>query len=138
MIDLIARLHRSSHAIALLIANQSDLGLSQAEAHILATLYPQGSSTISDLYATFGHRRSTLTSVLDRLESRRLVSRSVDKNDRRVVEVSLTSAGKRLALRSHKLLSTAERYIRKRFSAAEISAFCRISDAFVELSLDQR
>jgi DNA-binding MarR family transcriptional regulator len=134
MLDLIPRLHRSSHAIALLVAAEPTLDLSQAEAHILASLHPTGASTINDLHLTFGHRRSTLTSVLDRLERRALVRRSVDAGDRRSVQITLTAAGKKAAAHAYKVLSTAEASVRKRFTAAEIDAFRRISDAFVDLS----
>jgi DNA-binding MarR family transcriptional regulator len=138
MLDLIPKLHRASHAIALLIANVPEVDLSQAEAQILASLHAHRSSTINDLHATFGHRRSTLTSVLDRLERRGLIKRSVNDGDRRVVQVALTTTGKRLALRAYTLLSDAESHVRKRFSAAEIDAFCKVSEAFVELSGEHR
>ena len=134
MLDLIPRLHRSSHAIALLVAAEPTLDLSQAEAHLLATLHPTGTSTINDLHLTFGHRRSTLTSVLDRLERRVLIKRSVNAGDRRSVQVTLTAAGKKAAAHAYKVLSTAEARVRKGFTPAEVDAFRRISDAFVELS----
>ena len=95
-IDLIGRLHRATHAIALAVTGAPDLDLNQAEAHILAQLHFAGASSINDLHATFGHRRSTLTSVLDRLERRGLVKRSMNAADRRSVRITLTISGKTL------------------------------------------
>ena len=44
--------------------------------------------------AAFGHKRSTLTSILDRLEERRLIARTSDERDRRTFVVSLTKSGR--------------------------------------------
>ena len=54
-------------------------------------------STINELHHAFLHRRSTLTSVLDRLESKGLVQRGATAGDRRSVSVKLTPRGRRVA-----------------------------------------
>ena len=56
-----------------------------------------GPSTINAVHRAFLHRRSTLTSVLDRLESKGLVRRGTAPNDRRSVRLELTPRGARAA-----------------------------------------
>jgi DNA-binding MarR family transcriptional regulator len=131
----IPRLQRAAHAVGLYIASLPDLDLNQAEAHVLAHLHA-GPARISDLHAAFGHRRSTLTSLLDRLEARGFVARSVDESDRRSVRVSLTPAGRKVAAAAHRALLQAEAKALTGFSKAEVDAFGRIADAFAALARD--
>jgi DNA-binding MarR family transcriptional regulator len=71
--------------------------VSQPEALVVMHLRAHGPSTINDVHRAFLHRRSTLTSVLDRLESRGLVRRGSAPSDRRSVLLELTPAGARAA-----------------------------------------
>lgn len=105
---LIPRLHRATHAIALALASDPKLDVTQAEAHILAHLHETGEARISELHARFGHRRSTLTSVLDRLERRKLIDRRTDPENRRSFIVAPTRAGRTTAAAVHRTLSAIE------------------------------
>src|SRR5436190_936908 len=89
---LIPGIHRATHRLGLVIG--SSLGVSQAEAHILQHLATSGDSTVGELHRAFAHRRSTLTSVLDRLDENGLVRRTASRADRRTFVVSLTAAGR--------------------------------------------
>jgi DNA-binding MarR family transcriptional regulator len=60
------------------------------------------------LHARFGHRRSTLTSVLDHLEQRALIERRTDPGDRRSFIVAPTRAGRTTAATVHRALSAIE------------------------------
>ena len=91
---LLGEVHRLVHATALVVERASDGRLTQAEAFVLWHLR-LGPATMSDLHRAFGHRHSTLTSVVDRLERKALVTRENDARDRRTVVVSLTGGGKR-------------------------------------------
>ena len=73
--------------------------ISQPEALVVMHLHANSPSTINDVHRAFLHRRSTLTSVLDRLESRGFVRRDVAPNDRRSVLLELTPRGMRAAER---------------------------------------
>jgi DNA-binding MarR family transcriptional regulator len=106
-LQLIFGIHRATHRIGLFIQKRAP-GFTQAEAHILCHLHEAGNSSIADLHLAFAHKRSTLTSVLDRLESRGLVKREVSRTDRRSFVVSLTPAGKKKAARIHALLASLE------------------------------
>jgi DNA-binding MarR family transcriptional regulator len=94
---IVAPAHRLVHAIALLVDHATGGALNQAEALVLWHLHASGSATMTDLHRVFGHRRSTLTSVVDRLESRNLVRRKSDPQDRRSFIVSLTPSGRKAA-----------------------------------------
>jgi DNA-binding MarR family transcriptional regulator len=131
--DGIARLHRAAHAISLFVANLPGAEVNQAEAHVLAFLHSDGPARINDIHAAFGHRRSTLTGVLDRLERRRLIKRATDADDRRSVLVSLTASGKAAAASVYRALSDAESRVLAGFSKADVAAFRRVTEAFAEL-----
>ena len=62
---LIPHIHRATHRIGMHIAGLDDPSVNQAEAHVLAHLASAGESTIGQVHRAFGHKRSTLTSILD-------------------------------------------------------------------------
>jgi len=98
-------------------------GLTQGEAHILALLAHRSPAKVADLHRGLAHKRSTLTSILDRLASRRLVTRAVGKTDRRTFLVTLTAKGRKLARRISRHLSDLERSVIARVTAADIKGF---------------
>jgi DNA-binding MarR family transcriptional regulator len=101
--------HRATHRISLwLDADEPPLEVSQGEAHLLAHLAEVGSCSVGDLHRAFAHKRSSLTSYLDRLEARDYVSRSPHPKDRRSFLVSLTLAGAPIAARVHRRLALLE------------------------------
>jgi DNA-binding MarR family transcriptional regulator len=100
-------IHRATHRIGLFIQRHMP-DLTQAEAHILCHLHEAGDSTIADLHRAFAHKRSTLTSVLDRLVARGLVTRESSEKDRRSFVVGLTAAGRKKAAKVHRLLESLE------------------------------
>jgi DNA-binding MarR family transcriptional regulator len=63
---------------------------------------------VGQLHKAFAHRRSTLTSVLDRLAGRGLILREASTLDRRTFLVSLTPSGRSLAARVHEALARVE------------------------------
>lgn len=106
-LQLIFGIHRATHRIGLYIQRQAS-GLTQAEAHILCHLHEFGDSTVASLHRAFAHRRSTLTSVLDRLNERGWITRESDLKDRRSFVIRLTAAGKKKAAGIHRLLESLE------------------------------
>ena len=96
-LEYVAQLHRAVHAIGFFIDRRFGPDLTQPEAMILLLLAEHGSSSINEVHGAFLHRRSTLTSVLDRLEKKSFVSREIDPGDRRSIRISLTRSGRRLA-----------------------------------------
>ena len=129
---IIPAIHRATHAVALLLAQAPELGVTQAEAHVLSHLADGGEATIAEIHEAFGHKRSTLTSVLDRLEARELVTREVNPEDRRSFVVRLTRQGRSLAAKVSAHLEQVEGEIRKRFTRADLEAFDRVVTAVAD------
>src|ERR1700754_9734 len=94
---LVPPIHRATHRIGLLLAELREDGLSQGEAHILALLATSAPATIAALHRGLAHKRSTLTSILDRLEERGLVTRAVGAEDRRTFVITPTPRGQQIA-----------------------------------------
>jgi len=70
-----------------------DLTLSLASARILARLYDNGPSRISDLADLERSSQPTITNHVKRLEAAHLVSRSPDPTDARAWRINLTDLG---------------------------------------------
>ena len=93
-LQYIGALHRAIHGVGLFFDERFDGNLSQAEVVVLLYLWGNRASTINDVHRAFLHRRSTLTSVLDRLEAKGLLERRVSKGgDRRSLVLKLTQRG---------------------------------------------
>src|SRR5262249_30936113 len=115
--------HRATHRIGLYLGELRENELTQGEAHILALLAPSSSTNIADLHRGLAHKRSTLTSILDRLVDRGLITRKIDESDRRTFVIMPTAKGRRLAQHINRHLSDLERAVVRRVSAADIKGF---------------
>src|SRR5690348_15808234 len=125
-LQLIPNVHRATHRIGMHIAKCPGLKVSQGEAHILAHLHAQGESTIAQLHAALEHKRSTLTSILDRLAERKFVTRETDGSDRRSFRVKLTPSGAKAAAKIHGCLEAVEREALNGVSAAQLKSFTEL------------
>lgn len=121
-LKLIPELHRATHRVGTYIDAAPNLELTQAEAHVMAQL-ASGEQGLADLHATFGHRRSTLTSILDRLVARGLITRKVPEEDRRSVIVRPTQSGRTVARESRAYLAALEGRVARRVSAQAIVGY---------------
>lgn len=111
---MVASLERAAHLIGVHVERAArDLGITQAEAHILVALARRGSTSIADLHRGFGTKRSTLTNVLDRLEARGLVRRELTPGDRRSFTIHLTRTGTARARRLARVVDELEAEVRK-------------------------
>jgi DNA-binding MarR family transcriptional regulator len=122
-LSLIPLVHRATHRIGLwLDAAQPALRVTQGEAHLLAHLAEAGTSSVKALHSAFAHKRSSLTSYLDRLEARGYVLRALHPKDRRSFLVSLTPAGAAAAVRIHRRLVELEAAALRRLAPRDIHA----------------
>ena len=128
-LQFIAQVHRAAHRIGLHIERLGAPGVTQAEAHILAHLDAAGPSTIAQVHRAFAHKRSTLTSILDRLEGRGFVERTTDLRDRRTFVVRLTRAGKPLARRVSRHLESLEARVLRKASGRDVRALLTVLEA---------
>jgi DNA-binding MarR family transcriptional regulator len=103
-----------------------DLRLTQAEAHVLAYLAHHTPCSINDLHRSFGHKRSTLTSLLDRLEGREWIRRGSHPTSRRLVMVQLTEAGRQVADQVSTALCALEERVLARTGGADATTFLRV------------
>ena len=131
-LQLVPPIHRATHRIGLYLAALPEEGLSQGEAHILALLATSGPSTIAELHRGLAHKRSTLTSILDRLAERGFVTRAVGAADRRTFVVTPTAKGRRVATRVHRHLTDLERAAASRVSSDDIRGFMKVLAAVEE------
>jgi DNA-binding MarR family transcriptional regulator len=130
---LVPTVHRATHRIALYLqAVRPPLGVSQGEAHVLAHLAEVSACPLTDLAHGFAHRRSTLTSILDRLEERGLLRRSLREDDRRSFLVRLTPAGRALARRVQSALARLEAALLRRVGPAQVEAAASVLAALQE------
>jgi DNA-binding MarR family transcriptional regulator len=129
MLKLVPPIHRATHRIGLYLAALRAHELSQGEAHILALLAAAGPSTIADLHKGLAHKRSTLTSILDRLAERGFVTRAVGETDRRTFVVTPTAKGRAIARKVHRHLADLERAVAARVSADEVRTFLKVIEA---------
>src|SRR5579862_3154313 len=105
-------IERAAHlAGAYLDPTVRQLRITQGEAHVLARLAAGGPTAIAHLHEELGHKRSTLTNILDRLERRKLLRRTVNPDDRRSILVELTAPGRRAAAAVVEALDLLERRV---------------------------
>jgi len=126
---LVHPVHRATHRIGLYLDDLRERGLTQGEAHILALLAHSRRANVADLHRGLAHKRSTLTSILDRLAARGLITRSVGQTDRRTFVVRPTAKGRNLAQRVQRHLSALERAVARRVSATDIKRFVKVVTA---------
>jgi DNA-binding MarR family transcriptional regulator len=137
VLHLVPAIHRATHRIGIYLADLREFSLSQGESHILAQLAASGPASVADLHRGLAHKRSTLTSILDRLVERGLVVREVSPADRRTFIITPTARGRRVARRVHRHLEELERAVVAGVSADEVRAFTKVLAA-VEHEARQR
>jgi len=135
---IIPHLHKATHQVGLhLDRHKAALHASQAEAHILSFLSEADRCSIAELHRSFGHKRSTLTSILDRLEQRGLVERAINPDDRRSFLLVLTRAGKPAAERIRKHLERLEAAVIDQIGAKQVAALVAALEAIEQAADDE-
>lgn len=122
----IPAIHRATHRIALYLEESADFDVNQPEAHVLAHVVVFGDSTVADIHKAFAHKRSTLTSILDRLAARGFITRHGSQSDRRTFVISLTRTGKKIAERVYKHLEAFEAHVLKGLSKQDLNGFLKV------------
>lgn len=74
---------------------EKQTGITGAQLWALQELADQASLRVGELATRMALHQSTASNLLDRLEEQKLVARSRDDNDQRVVRVNLTDAGRK-------------------------------------------
>jgi MarR family transcriptional regulator, organic hydroperoxide resistance regulator len=117
-------LHRTTHhTLRALSSALADLNLTAAEINALANLADRGALSVRELSAETGTRATTLTGVLDRLESSGYLTRELDPTDRRSFRLPLTEAGQAVAERVRAAIADLESDALTHLSATQIAGF---------------
>lgn len=137
---VLSPLHRAMRQVALHLEEAlGDLPVQGTEGHLLSFLARYSPTACGELTRVFGVKPSTLTSMLDRLVARGLVTREVDADDRRSVLVAPTAEGRRLARRIDQSVRAFEGRLRARMSEADLRGFQAVMDAIeAETAVDVR
>ena len=136
-LEINLHLQRATHRVGLVVEQLVDVGVTQGEAHVLAHLHDVRTATISELHAALAHKRSTLTSILDRLAARALVARDTHAADRRTFVVSLTPEGEVAAAVVHARFAELEDRVVARTSTAQRKGFAAVLAALVDASAEE-
>jgi DNA-binding MarR family transcriptional regulator len=122
--------HKAGRQIGLWFEKEMEgSGLLPQEGHILSYLRSYAPCPVGELVTVFGLRGSTATSVLDRLEERKLIARRDNPGDRRSFLVDLTAKGRRTAEWVQQLVERIEGAIVRRVSAEDERGFRAVMDA---------
>ncbi len=95
VVEAILYLYTESRRITKGLAGR--YGLTGPQLAVIKMLEPVGQLSLSELSWRIRAKNSTVTGIIDRMEREELVHRSRSKQDRRVVHISLTEKGQRLA-----------------------------------------
>lgn len=79
------------------------VGVTAQQYLLLHQLLDQPRQSARSLAKQCGLDRATITNLMNQLEGKRLIKRVIDVNDRRSISVDLTTAGRQLATKLHRL-----------------------------------
>jgi DNA-binding MarR family transcriptional regulator len=126
-------LHRATHhTLRALSTAMAGSNLTAAEINALANLAEGGVHSVRELSDRTGTKASTLTGVLDRLESHGYLTRELDTADRRSFRLPLTEAGQAVAARVSAAVADLERDALSGLSATQIAGFHAVIAALEE------
>jgi MarR family transcriptional regulator, organic hydroperoxide resistance regulator len=120
------------HTLQALSAALADLHLSAAEINALANLGEGGTLSVRQLSERTGTRASTLTGLLDRLESRGYLVRELDPSDRRSFRLLLTELGQEVAARALAAITDLEQDALSRLDATQLAGYHAVVTALQE------
>jgi DNA-binding MarR family transcriptional regulator len=133
-ITLLPPILKSSRQISMhLECEVRDLALTAGEAILLSYLKDHTPCPMPTLHGDFGHKRSTLASMLDRLHVRRLILREVNPEDRRSLVVKLTRSGHSTAKRIREMLERVESRINEQIDQKDVVGFQNVMHAIDQI-----
>ena len=106
-----------------LLANAGVEAFNGAQGRILYVLWQGDGVSIVELSRKTGLAKTTLTSMLDRMESANLILRVSDKTDRRQTRIALTEAARKLSGEYGRVSREMNEIYYSGFSDDEITAF---------------
>lgn len=123
---LIRRLHQISVAIFVEELQAAGFDLTPVQYAALSTIQSNPSIDQATLAGLIAHDRTTISGVIDRLERRGLVARSVSAKDRRARVLELTPAGAATLSIARPVVRRAQDEMLRDLSPSERDAFMRM------------
>jgi DNA-binding MarR family transcriptional regulator len=122
--QLLFRLWRAAHVRTADVLGS--VGLTPALFALLNVIAAREEAIQQELGAVLGIDRSTMVSLIDQLESAGLAKRRPSARDRRAREIAITPKGRRLLVRSRRMISETEDEVLAGLPAAERREFLRL------------
>lgn len=111
--------------------------LTMIEAHILQDIMSVENQTASALADKWKRTRSAISQIISKLESKQLVERSVNPEDRKSYHLSLTELGEQTALAHSRYdnvdIVKTHKKLFKKFTPVEMAAFFAICESYHEI-----
>ena len=127
---ILSPIHKATRQIGLHLAEKTaDLGVSNDEGHLLSYLESYSPAPIYELQRVLGHRPSTLTGLIDRLQRRGLVRREPNPEDGRSFLITLTGSGRELARRVSGMVRQFEAHVLSGVDDRALAGFREVMDA---------
>ena len=120
---LVAKVHQLSGRVFNQLLRNSGIEFNSSQGRILFVLWKEDNVPIKKLSQETQLSKSTLTSMLERLESSGHILRLPSEQDRRVTYVRLTEKNKELKQRYEEISETMTQLYYRGFSGEEITEF---------------
>lgn len=132
---IVSPVHKATRQIGeyMLEASRA-LGVEPAEGHLLSYTTLYGPCPVSELSRVFGHKPSTLTGILDRLEKAELLVREPNADDRRSFLVRTTERGSEVATALRDRLERLEGDVTEAVGERDMQGFERVMQAVAEIT----
>ncbi len=135
-LQFLSPIHKSTRQVELYLESRmAKLGVSNPEGHLLSYLASYAPCPVGDLRRVFGYKGSTLTSMLDRLERRGLITRDVHLQDRRSFLVELSALGRKTARAVTRVVVDLESDILKHCEPGDLEGFRKVMAAIAEATV---
>jgi MarR family transcriptional regulator, organic hydroperoxide resistance regulator len=120
--SLILSIQRATHVtLEALSKRLGHLGLTPGEINALANLADGEGRTVSELSRQVGTPLTTMTSMLDRLTRRGLITRHTPESNRRTVVITLTTSGRATAREAQRAIGELEGEFVSDLSAGQLT-----------------
>lgn len=134
-LKVVSPLHKAMRQMSLHLGERvRGQGITGAEGHLLSYVAVYGPARVGELRRVFGHKPSTLTGLLDRLERAEWITRSIDPRDRRGFLIEATPAGTRVGRRARLLVEEFEESILEKVENEDLEGFARVLEALADVT----
>jgi len=121
-----------------LVKGQIGDDLTNDQHYILRYISQSGECTSSELADAFEVNKSAITAIINRMADRGLIQRTRDKNDRRVVYLTLTEAGNTLYQNCQEKIRFLVESIITQFEDSEIKNFINTYEKLAQILANKK